>query len=296
MSALKVNVTLNDIQRRMADFAPYRKPELFNVFLLKGYRAYTLNSVPAANESELLRAKLCLGTLITLYDDFADRPSQANPRLLEKLYQLNFRDYSANSFNSINLINSASGFQEPVLEFARSLFIQIDEALKPLPNYKNLIEILNFDLAQFYSANRYSSLLTAYPHLNNYLEKRLYSHHNMGMAMATMMDLMAVENINFSELGQMREVFLLGQRLGRIFNVLATHDREFVDADITGELSHVSNELHLQQEKRRLRHEISVLQRKIMGFETQIESFSVPAYLRGLTKVQALHEKMEGVI
>jgi hypothetical protein len=288
MSALKLEISLANIERNMVEFAPHRKSELFNEFLVKGYMAFTLDSVPATKVSDLLRAKLCLGTLITLCDDFADRPTQANPQLLEQLYRFNFTKFS--------MVRSLDLRDQHVLDFAHSLFVQMVDIVKPLPHYSQLSEILNFDLTQFYSANRYSTLLTAHSYMNNHLEKRLYAHHNMGMIMAAMMDLMAIENLNFSELGSIREVLLMGQRMGRIFNVLATHNREVVDGDITGELSGFDGSVEVDMEKRRLCEEVCMLRKKILTYEKQITSFSVRAYVEGLAKVQSLHKKMEGTI
>lgn len=288
MQACRVQDTLSTIEKNMTEIAPYRKPALFNEFLVKGYTAITLSSVSQAAFADLLRAKLCLGTLITLYDDYADRPTQSNPQLLEILYQLGFERTAS--------IRSLNPRDHHVLEFAQSLFAEMEEVLTRLPHYRQFSDILNFDLAQFYSANRFSSLLMANPYMNNPLENRQYAHHNMGMVMVMMMDLMATDKIAFSEIGSIREVFLMGQRLGRIFNVLATRKREAFDGDITGELATYKNEQDLEAAVAALRQEVGELYEKIRSFETRITTFSVSAYLEGLKKVQRLHEKMEGVI
>ncbi|WP_409479775.1 hypothetical protein [Pseudobdellovibrio sp. HCB154] len=274
---------LASIEQNMSELAPYRKPELFNEFLVKGYTAITLSSVSEEKFSDLLQTKICLGTLITLYDDFADRPSQSNPFLLESLYQLDFKTHSLASENH-------------VIDFAKSLFENMHKILSCQPHYNQLIEILNFDLKQFYSTNQYSSLVTANPFINNQTENRHYTHHNMGMIIAGMMDLMASEKIQHSEFGAIREVLFLGQRMGRIFNVLVTRQREALDGDITGELAALKSEEEIALAVHKLRQEICVLHKKIQSFETQITTFSVKSYLEGLIKVQKLHEKMEGII
>lgn len=288
MQACKVQETLTEIERNMTELAPYRKPALFNEFLVKGYTAITLSSVSALAFSDLLRAKLCLGTLITLYDDYADRPVQRNPQLLELLYQLGFERTA--------LVRSLNPRDQHVLEFAQSLFVEMEAVLRRLPHYRQFSEILNFDLAQFYSANRFSSLLMDHPYINNSAENRLYAHHNMGMVMVAMMDLMATDKIAISEVGSIREVFLMGQRMGRIFNVLSTRKREALDGDITGELATFKNEYELEAAVQALRQEIRELSDKIRNFDARITTFSVRAYLEGLEKVQKLHEKMEGII
>ncbi len=288
MNALKVQKTLTEIERNMAEIAPDRRAALFNEFLVKGYSAITLSSVSQTKFSELLQAKLCLGTLITLYDDFADCPAQSDPQLLEILYQLSFRGG--------HLIKSLNPYHRYVVDFAQSLFTEIEGILNRLPHYRHLIGILGFDLARFYSANQFSSLLMATPFINNPLENRSYAHHNMGMVIVAMMDLMATEKIEFSEFGAMREVFLLGQRMGRIFNVLTTRKREVIEGDITGELATCTSEQEIETGERTLRLEIRDLHEKIRTYDNRITTFSVNAYLEGLIKIQGLHEKMEGII
>lgn len=281
-------MTLAVIEKHMSELAPYRKSALFNEFLVKGYTAMTLSSVSQNKFSELLLAKLCLGTLITLYDDFADRPSSSKPELLAKLYQFNFTEYQ--------ITGTFEESDSDVIRFVESLFIEISKNLKDLPNYKHFIEILNFDLLQFYSANRFSSLLTANPRLNNTLENRMYTHHNMGMICVAMMDLMATPNVDLSELGSIREVFLLGQRMGRIFNVLSTRQRELLDGDVTGELAVCQSFRETKAAEAKLRNEISELSLKIQCYDVKIKTFSVNTYLEGLLKLQKLHERMEGTI
>ena len=280
-------MTLSEIERGMSALAPYRRPALFNDFLIQGYMAITLSSVPQTQFSNLLQAKLCLGTIITLYDDFADRPSQCNPQLLEILYQLDF--VKCQGLQSLNIQD------RQVIAFAECLFSQIAGVLSPLPHRRRFGPVLDFDLAQFYSANRYSSLVTANPFINNAFENRAYGHHNMGMVMVSMMDLMAIEQVEFSEIGAIREIFLLGQRMGRIFNVLATRKREIADGDVTGELATYS-ERETKLVEKRLHQEICDLCTAIEGFAPRITTFSVTAYLAGLMKVQKLHERLEGVI
>jgi hypothetical protein len=288
MGTLKIQQTVNEIERNMAELAPYRNAGLFNKFLPNGYRSITLSTVPELKASELLRAKLCLGTLITLYDDFADRPSQSNPQLLEALYRLDF--------NSGDLKCCASLRHQKVLAFSQTLFASITGVLERQPNYRRLKDILDFDLKQFYSANQYSSLLMATPSLKNSHENRLYTHHNMGMVMVAMMDLMAIEKVVASELGSMREVFLLGQRMGRIFNVLTTRMREAEDGDMTGEIACYSGEQEIRIAELNLHKEVLDLRSRILEFDHRITTFSVKAYVDGLDRVQTLHEKMTGTI
>ena len=288
VGAIKIQIVLNEIERKMSKLAPHRSFALFEHFLIKGYSALTLDSVPKSHFSNLLYAKLCIGTFITLLDDFADRPEQADSVLLDQLYRFRFNKRPS------SLMTKSP--QLEVFHFAHSLLFQIESVLKSLPNYARFIEILNFDLLQFYSANQYSSLLTSYPDLNNRLENRMYAHHNMGMIMVAMIDLMALGNVEVSELGSMREVFLIGQRMGRIFNVFATRDRQVLDNDITGELSTCKNQQDLTVAERALRLEVLHLYRRLESFDGRITSFSTETYTQGLRNLQSPYEQMQGTI
>ena len=288
MSVITLEKTLFRIEHKMRSFAPHRKSVLFSDFLVKGYTCVTLSSVPQERFRDLLRAKVCLGSLITLYDDFADRPSQINPLLLARLHELKLRHH--------NPISTSNSCEVKVLSFAKSLLSEINFILMEMPNYFLFREILSFDLEQFYNANHFSSLLTIYPFINNSLEKRLHSHHNMGMIMVAMMDLMATERIEMSEIGAMREVFLIGQRMGRIFNVLTTQKREAFENDITGELSTYQSDQEVEFAKNKLREEIETLHERVSNYASNIKTFSVHGYLRGLMNLYQLHEDMEAMI
>jgi len=288
MNALKLKESLEHIEESMSTIAPHRKPELFNEFLIQGYSALCLNTVPSSLTSETLRAKLCLGSLITLYDDFADRADMANPELLEMLYLLNFKNMTPDKCSQL--------YPHNVLGFAQSLFLEMRCILKSLPNYSSLLDLLNFDLMQFYNANQYSSLLTANPEIHSSFENSLYGHHNMGMVMASTMDLMALPNFDPRELGAIREVFLLGQRMGRIFNILATHKRETAEEDVTSELPQNLNALSLARAKNKLKRKVTNIKKSILCRKNKIHSFSVEKYIVGLEQIETLHKKMEGRI
>lgn len=288
MSARKIQDTLGSIERTMHILAPYRRPELFNSFLVQGYSAIALSCVPEARRQDLLRAKVCVGTLITLYDDYADRPSRLSTTLLSKLYRLKFEESETPTHLSLT--------EQGPFDFAQFLFGEIRAILQDMPFYSQLKEVLDFDLSQFYSANQFSSLVTGHPFLNSTYENRMYGHHNMGMVLVGTMDLMASNQIDFAEFGRIREVLLMGQRMGRIFNVLTTRKREVADGDITGEISGVQNELEIEKAIGRLEEEVSKLEEAILTFETRIRTFSVKSYLEGLQKVGHIHSRMEGII
>lgn len=206
-----------------------RHPRLFTEFLYPGYVMTTLPTVSPESFEEVILAKMQLGMLITLYDDLADNPHYYNPKLLRKLYSLTLEDTDGH-FDS-NLKQN----EKPIFELAQRLVLGIKTIVQQLPYGHILIDIINFDLEQIYLANKYSEKLTANPFLQNIYESKLYGPYNMGMVAAGMIDLVASPCLNLEHVGAMREVFALGQRMGRIANLCTTYDREIQENDFTNE-------------------------------------------------------------
>jgi hypothetical protein len=213
---------LNDQElEKLRQVAPFRNKKLFCEFLPQGYELTTLNTVE--NKNEIVELKIILGTLITLYDDFADRPDRLNPKLLELLYRIPFEKIDQEKF--------LYSEEKMAFDLAQSLFEKLFKGMQQLKNYHLLYEIFCFDLKQFFLANHYSQLLTEHQNLSNEKENRLYLHHNMGIVMAGMIDLMNIPQFHIDDLGQARSLFLMGQRAGRISNVLTTYEREIIEHD-----------------------------------------------------------------
>ncbi len=261
--------------------SPFRNQRLFCEFLPTGYDLTTLSSVP--NKNQVVDLKIILGTLITLYDDFADRPDRLNPRLLDILYRIPFEQIEGHDI----FLSHQEKFS---VNLAKSLFKKLLSALELLPNYHQLFSIFCFDLKQFFLANHYCELLTEHHYLSNSSENRLYLHQNMGIVMAGMIDLMSLPNFNFSELGQVRSLFLLGQRAGRISNVITTFDREKGEDDFTSEvLAHFAPNFEF------LENELSLLFQEMDHYKN-IQSFSALKYRQGIQALHELHLKLKGVI
>lgn len=104
-----------------------------------------------------------------------------------------------------------------------------------LPRGLELRSALAFDIHQFYQSNRYAALISSEPRLASLNEFRILGPHNMGLVAAWTIDLMASGRVDRLQYGRCREVFLLGQRAGRILNVLVTYERELAEGDQTND-------------------------------------------------------------
>lgn len=262
----------------------HRSDDLFRLFLPRGYRLTTLNSVAPSLRDTVILAKIHLGMLITLYDDLADHPRLHNPRLLRELYKLNVdQDASAAALSSE---------EAKLFELARSLFQDFTALVESLPNHVVLKDVLQFDIEQFYACNRFSSLVTQTPSIRNAQELKTLGPHNMGIIAAGTIDLMASPDFDLTELGSARLAFQLGQRLGRISNMLFTYQRELNEGDRTNEI--FLTDASSESNRERLAHEFL----ECLGLlrAQKLRSFSIDAYAEGLQGLHELHRNLEGVI
>lgn len=266
------------------------RPEvLFRHFLPTGYRQTTLDSVSAELLTAVIYAKVHLGMIITLYDDFADHPQYRNPSLLSHLYQLNVGvDKPAPS--------SLAGSDLKNYELARFLFSSLTKVLRSFPHAKVLMPVLRFDIEQFYSCNRHSELMTSLPSIRNLTESRILGPHNMGIMAAGTIDLMASAAVDLSELGMCREIFHLGQRMGRTSNLIFTLQREVAEGDATNEIliSAQTRKLDETNYQLQLLREFSVHIEEISRL--QVRSFNSVRYAKGFESLHTLQASLAGKI
>jgi hypothetical protein len=238
-----------------------RDRRLFTEFLVHGHQQTTLSSVPQSLREEVVFAKVCLGMLITLYDDLADNPVFYNPGLLKLIYRLNLGEVPLPPAD-------LSLHEKRIYQLARELFLQLETSLRCFIHYVPLKDILVFDIKQIFLANQYAELTTAHPFMRNLTESKAQGPYNMGMVAAGMIDLMASPGFEMENLGATREMLVQGQRLGRIGNLLFTFEREKKEGDVTNEiLLHGDGGKSLRRE-----------------------------YALGIQNLYQLHEAMEGVI
>jgi hypothetical protein len=265
-----------------------QRPEiLFRQFLPLGYAATTLSSVPAGLRGTAIFAKMHLGMLITLLDDFADHPRLRNPVLLGELYRLNLGSDAANAA-------SLSREERGVLELARLLLRGLESCVRGLPFGLRLLPALRFDLERFYSANRFSELLHELPGVASLREAGELGPHNMGMVAAGTIDLMASPALELEEIGACREILLLGQRLGRISNLIFTKAREEAEGDPTNEILMSERTHGGAAHREKLEREFLEGLRRLR--EAPLVTFDSYVYAEGIAALHRLHAGLEGKI
>lgn len=267
-----------------------RDRRLFEIFIFEGFQFVTLDIVEPEFYDDALLAKLCLATFIVLCDDLADNPKCRDTKLLAALYELN-----VDKPKVAPPMFTDEG-QHERYRLGSQLVQKLLASTRRLPRGELLLPVLAFDVQQFYQANRYAELLSSVPGMASLDEVRSLGPHNMGMVAAGTIDLMAARWPDLSQLGPCREVFLLGQRAGRICNVLATYEREIAEGDVTNEIVIGARGVSASEYRRRLMDEFERLLQEIVTNERKVTAFDVQEYARGLHRLYELHISMRGII
>lgn len=291
MGELKMMKTLTERVEILASHyesvSTLRDRRLFTVFLVDGYKMTTLASVPTVNQDEVVYAKVCLGMLITLYDDLADNPVSLNPKLLKQLYRLNLGDCLEKTV-SLNIE------EERMYQFACLLFSELHESVRFLIHSDQMLDILIFDIKQIFLANQYAELMTSRPEIRNLHESKAHGPYNMGMVAAGIIDLMASPNFQMTELGKLRELLIQGQRLGRIGNLINTFEREQSEGDLTNEMMLHPDGVEASQTS--LLNELSLGLAKMRELQNDVSSITIKNYAQSLSDLFQLHTVMKGII
>lgn len=253
-----------------------RNYQLFSSFLVRGYKRTTLSTVGNDLKESNLYAKLLLGMVITLIDDFADNPKHRDKVLLKKMYA--YLEYGIKNTNNLDP-NQLKNFQ--LLKYLKKEF---DLTVRSFPCYQYFKDLLIFDLLQVYSANKFAELLTDKPQTTNLLEMHRYGQFNMGIVAAGTIDLMCIEKFNPEELGTAREVFHHAQRIARISNMITTFEREKKEQDITSELHSTSQKTLILE------------QQALLKKEYHISSFNYLSFLNSFQYLDTLHHQLQAVI
>lgn len=264
-----------------------RDRRLFTEFLANGYRMTTLSTVSSKDLDDVIFAKICLGMIITLYDDLADNPQYYNPKLLKYLYQLNVGENYAHY--PVLVPDDLA-----IYDLAYHLFANLEGTISNFSNYSSMVEILAFDIQQVFLANQYSELITANPTMRNMTESKQLGPYNMGMVAAGVIDLMASPFFDKEEMGQIREFLIKGQRLGRIGNLVSTFTREVNEGDVTNEM--LLDPAGPANYKNVLMKEFYAGLLDIKKLENEVKSIDLNSYVEGLLKLYHLHIDLEGVI
>ena len=114
----------------------------------------------------------------------------------------------------------------------RAIWDDYSSSIQKYPMYKELEGIFYFDLRQALSSFDYSSLINTFG-LDNQFEMSRYSPYGCAVILMVDMDLMCMPDFNLKELGTVRSISYLAQKVAHLGNVLGTYPREVLEKDMS---------------------------------------------------------------
>lgn len=181
-------------------------------------RLFYLPSINPIYNETLSLDKTKLAIFAILVDDLADNCNIRNSDLLEKAIRIPW--------------NYKQKYNNPYLEATRNTWLNATNSIKKYPLYDELKEVFYFDIEQFLDAIKYSSLINTID-MDNEMESRIYSYHNMMIIVYMDMDLMCSPNFDMEELKIIRPIFHHIQEICHIGNVISTYKREINEVDLS---------------------------------------------------------------
>jgi len=177
-----------------------------------------LPTVDSNYREKLAKNKTKLTIFGILVDDLADNYKIRNHDLLEKAIRIPW--------------NPHVEYQNDYLEVIRKMWLDIMNSLEQYPRYEEFKDIFFFDLDQFMDSTRYAYLINTME-LDNILELKTYSPHNMMSLLFFDMDLMCSTNFKKETLKKIRPLFHWVQDITHIGNILSTYPREIYELDFS---------------------------------------------------------------
>jgi hypothetical protein len=161
--------------------------------------------------------KTKLAIFIMLLDDLADNYTTRSRPLLDEFLQIPWRE-------------GTTGHEYLVV--GRRIWEEFLGSVKQYPRFKEFERMFYFDLRQVLASADYSSLINTMG-LDNGLEMSIHSPYGCAGMLCVDMDLMSTPEFDVKDLGTMRGISLLAQRVAHIANVLGTYPREALERDLS---------------------------------------------------------------
>lgn len=227
--------TLSNVVERYSAVG-YRDTTIFD-WLLRVFENTALSTVRLEYLDSLAITKTKISMFVIMIDDTVDNVNKRNFALYEQLLKVPF---------DVEHIDSSglTSMEEKYLQFTKDLWFEIAVDAKKYPYYKKYKDAFEFDLKQILSSMEYSRFVNTHPNAANLLEIGAYVHHAMIVLLQLDLDLMCSEGFDEDELGSLRELAYLCQKMARIGNVIGTYPRELVESDMSSEASIRFNKEH----------------------------------------------------
>lgn len=195
----------------------YRKGSEFLFRWLNNiYQNIYLPCIDPQYKDKLSLDKTKLAIFDVLLDDLADNWKARDNQLLEEFARIPWE-------KDIKLKNQ-------YIEVGRKIWDDVYNSIKLYPRYEELKDVFFFDLHQIMNGMRYSFLVNKF-NIANEIENDVFTHHGCMVILHCDMDLMCSLNFNLNELGEIRVILYLAQKIASIGNMLNTYPREIIERD-----------------------------------------------------------------
>ncbi len=184
------------------------------------YSWITLPSVSFDCRKDLGDDKTKLTIFDILVDDLADNYETRSYPLLQRLANIPWQS------------RTEIPDTDPYLEVGRRIWEDSISSLSNYPRFNEFERIFYFDLRQVLSSMMYSYLGNT-AGIENPIETGFYSSYGCLVEVALDMDLMCSPTFDMKELGAMRTVACLAQKVAHVGNMLTTYPSEVVERDVS---------------------------------------------------------------
>jgi len=184
------------------------------------YSWITLPSVSFDCRKDLGDDKTKLTVFDILVDDLADNYETRSYPLLQRLANIPWE-------GKAEIADS-----EEYLNVGRRIWQDSISSLSNYPRFEEFERIFYFDLRQVLSSMMYSYLGNTVG-IENPIETGFYSSYGCLVEVALDMDLMCSPTFDMKELGAMRTVACLAQKVAHVGNMLTTYPSEVVEHDVS---------------------------------------------------------------
>ena len=184
------------------------------------YSWITLPSVSFDMRRILNDDKTKLTVFDILVDDLADNYATRSYALLEKLAAIPWAQKDDHVDGDEYLLVARKVWDDSIASVSR------------YPRFKEFERIFYFDMRQVLSSMQYSFLANT-DGIENPVETNFYSSYGCLVEVALDMDLMCSPTFDMNELGAMRTVSCLAQKVAHVGNLLTTYPSELAEKDVS---------------------------------------------------------------
>jgi len=184
------------------------------------YSWITLPSVSFDLRKTLNDDKTKLTIFDILVDDLADNFDTRSYTLLERLTSIPWET------------TSSAMESDEYLRVAKRIWEDSIGSVSTYPRFKEFERIFYFDIRQVLSSMMYSYLSNT-DGVENPIETSFYSSYGCLVEVALDMDLMCSPAFEMKELGPMRTIACLAQKIAHVGNLLTTYPSELVEKDVS---------------------------------------------------------------